>query len=49
MLLQDLDAIPPVNPVELVPKYAYIAGGSWAPWEGSLALVSCLGKLNLYT
>ena len=41
LLLQNMDAEPPVRPVEMVPQSASSSG---RPWEGSLALDSCIGE-----
>ena len=47
VLLQDLDAVPPVNPVEVVTDSASGAGQPWTPWKGALMFVSFLVEFDL--
>ena len=47
VLLQDLGAVLPVNPVEVVPQSASGAGRPWVAWNGTLTFVSVLGEADL--
>ena len=38
VLLQDLDDVPPVRPIEMVPQPASGVGQPWAPWEGEVSI-----------
>ena len=47
ILLEDMDALPPVHPIKMVPQYTSGTGRPWAPCEGALALSNCLGESDL--
>ena len=44
VILQDMDAVPPVCPVEMVPQPASGVGLPWETWEVSLTIDSGLGE-----
>ena len=47
VLLQDMDAVYPVCPVEMITQSAFGAGRPWAHWEGELVLASGIGEDDL--
>ena len=47
LLLQDIDAIPPVHPVKVVPQYASGTGQPLAPLKLVLTLLSVPGEVEL--
>ena len=47
ILLEYLDNINPVHPVEVITEVASVEGQPGAPWEGALALSNAPGKANL--
>ena len=47
MLLQDLDAVPTVCHVEMVPHPDSGAGRPWSPRERALALASGIGEADI--
>ena len=44
VLLQDIDVVPQIHAVEVVPQSNYVAGRPWEPWKWVLKFVSVLGE-----
>ena len=47
VLLQYLDYVLPMHPVEIIPHYDSGVGQPWAPWKGALSFVIILGEAYL--
>ena len=47
VLLEDMDDLPPVRLIEMVPHYASGTGGPWEPWEEAAELVNVMGEDDL--